>query len=197
MKVIAGVVCGVLVLGVFSVAQDAPSASDQSSDQSIAGAAAASRARVQDQEAKRADIRRLLELTGAVNMANQSMDGMESSVKTLMSGSLPPGEYRDQLLDLFFQKFRAKRDTNQLIELVIPIYDKYYTHDDIRALIAFYETPVAKKMVAVLPKVVQESQTAGLKWGGDLGRQCMLEVLGEHPELQRALLEAKKNAPPQ
>lgn len=197
MKVIAGVVCGVLVLGAFSVAQDAPSASDQSSDQSIAGAAAASRARVQDQEAKRADIRRLLELTGAVNMANQSMDGMESSVKTLMSGSLPPGEYRDQLLDLFFQKFRAKRDTNQLIELVIPIYDKYYTHDDIRALIAFYETPVAKKMVAVLPKVVQESQTAGLNWGGDLGRQCMLEVLGEHPELQRALLEAKKNAPPQ
>lgn len=197
MKVIAGVVCGVLVLGAFSVAQDAPSASDQGSDQSIAGAAAASRARVQDQEAKRADIRRLLELTGAVNMANQSMDGMESSVKTLMSGSLPPGEYRDQLLDLFFQKFRAKRDTNQLIELVIPIYDKYYTHDDIRALIAFYETPVAKKMVAVLPKVVQESQTAGLKWGGDLGRQCMLEVLGEHPELQRALLEAKKNAPPQ
>lgn len=197
MKVIAGVVCGVLVLGAFSVAQDASSASDQSSDQSIAGAAAASRARVQDQEAKRADIRRLLELTGAVNMANQSMDGMESSVKTLMSGSLPPGEYRDQLLDLFFQKFRAKRDTNQLIELVIPIYDKYYTHDDIRALIAFYETPVAKKMVAVLPKVVQESQTAGLKWGGDLGRQCMLEVLGEHPELQRALLEAKKNAPPQ
>lgn len=197
MKVIAGVVCGVLVLGAFSVAQDAPSASDQSSDQSIAGAAAASRARVQDQEAKRADIRRLLELTGAVKMANQSMDGMESSVKTLMSGSLPPGEYRDQLLDLFFQKFRAKRDTNQLIELVIPIYDKYYTHDDIRALIAFYETPVAKKMVAVLPKVVQESQTAGLKWGGDLGRQCMLEVLGEHPELQRALLEAKKNTPPQ
>lgn len=197
MKVIASVICGVLVLGAFSVAQDAPSASDQSSDQSIAGAAAASRARVQDQEAKRADIRRLLELTGAVNMANQSMDGMESSVKTLMSGSLPPGEYRDQLLDLFFQKFRAKRDTNQLIELVIPIYDKYYTHDDIRALIAFYETPVAKKMVAVLPKVVQESQTAGLKWGGDLGRQCMLEVLGEHPELQRALLEAKKNAPPQ
>jgi uncharacterized protein len=197
MKVLAGVLCSVLVLGAFSVAQDASSVGDQSSDQSIAGAAAASRARVQDQEAKRADIRRLLELTGAANMANQSMDGMESSVKALMSGSLPPGEYRDQLLDLFFQKFHAKRDTNQLIELVIPIYDKYYTHDDIKALIAFYETPVAKKMVAILPKVVQESQAAGLKWGGDLGRQCMLEVLAEHPELQRALLEAKKNGPPQ
>lgn len=197
MKAFAGVLCGMLVLGAFSVAQDSSPASDQNSDQSVVGAAATSRARVHEQEAKQADIRHLLELTGAVNMANQSMDGMEKSVKSLMSGSLPPGEYRDQLLDLFFQKFRAKRDTNQLVELVIPIYDKYYTHDDIKALIAFYETPVAKKMVAVLPKVLEESQAAGLKWGGELGRECMMEVLAEHPELQRAMLEAKKNAQPQ
>lgn len=197
MKAFAGVLCGMLVLGAFSVAQDSSPASDQNSDQSVVGPAATSRARVHEQEAKQADIRHLLELTGAVNMANQSMDGMEKSVKSLMSGSLPPGEYRDQLLDLFFQKFRAKRDTNQLVELVIPIYDKYYTHDDIKALIAFYETPVAKKMVAVLPKVLEESQAAGLKWGGELGRECMMEVLAEHPELQRAMLEAKKNAQPQ
>ena len=192
MKTAIAVCAGFILLVGIAVAQD--DLSSQDSAQSVAGAAAASRARVQDQQAKQADIRRLLQLTGAANLANQSMDGMEKSVKTLMSDSLPPGEYRDQLLDLFFQKFRSKRDTNQLIDLVVPIYDKYYTHEDIKALIAFYESPVAQKMVAVLPKVLQESQTAGMKWGGDLGRQCMIEVLQEHPELARAMEEAKRTS---
>lgn len=188
MKTTAAVIAGVLFFAGHCVAQE------DGSGTSIAAAAAASRARVQDEQAKQADIRRLLQLTGAANLATQSMDGMEKSVKGLMSDSLPPGEYRDQLLDLFFQKFRSKRDTDQLIDLVVPIYDKYYTHDDIKALIAFYDTPVAQKMLAVLPKVLQESQTAGMKWGGDLGRQCMIEVLQEHPELARAMEEAKRTS---
>jgi hypothetical protein len=192
MKASVALFAGVLIVAGRCVAQD--DTSSQDSAQSVASAAAASRARVQDEQAKQADIRRLLQLTGAAGLATQSMDGMEKSIKTLMADSLPPGVYRDQLLDLFFQKFRSKRDINQLIDLILPIYDKYYTHDDIKALIAFYETPVAQKMVAVLPKVMQESQAAGMKWGGDLGRQCMIEVLQEHPELAKAMEEAKRTS---
>jgi hypothetical protein len=123
------------------------------------------------------------------------MDGLEKSIRSLMSDSLPPGDYRDQLVDLFFQKFRSKRDAAQLVDLVVPIYDKYYTDEEIKSLIQFYETPVAKKMLAVLPKVLEESQAAGNKWGEDLGRESMTEVLAEHPELQAALEDASKKSP--
>src|SRR6266853_4431341 len=80
---------------------------EPNSNQNVVASAKASRAQIQAQQAKQADIRRLLELTGAAGMAAQSMDGLEKSIRSLMSDSLPPGDYRDQLVDLFFQKFHS------------------------------------------------------------------------------------------
>jgi hypothetical protein len=37
-------------------------------------------------------------------------------------------------------------------------------------------------------------QEQGRKWGEDLGRQYMVEVLSEHPELADALNAAQSNA---
>lgn len=192
MKYAGAVLASLLfVAGVCAAQDDIPA---QDSSQSVAAAAKASRSVVQQHQDKQGDIRRLLQLTGAANLATQSMDGMEKNVKTLISDALPPGQYRERLVELFFEKFHSKRDPNQLIELIVPIYDKFYTEEEVRGLIQFYETPVAKKMLAVLPKVLEESQVAGTKWGEDMGRQCMVEVLQEHPELTKALQEAKANS---
>lgn len=147
--------------------------------------------------AKEADIRHLLEVTGASSLMAQSMDEMEKSIRPLISNSLPPGEYREKLVDLFFEKFHAKRDPDRLLALIIPIYDKYYTGAEIKSLIQFYDTPTGKKMAAVLPKILSESQVVGGKWGEQLGRDSMLEVLDEHPDLRKALEDAKANQRPQ
>jgi hypothetical protein len=48
-----------------------------------------------------------------------------------------------------------------------------------------------------MPKLTAESQEIGRKWGEGLGRQSMLDVLAEHPELEKALEDAKKNQTPQ
>jgi hypothetical protein len=81
-----------------------------------------------------------------------------------------------------------------MVDLVIPIYDKYLSDEDIRALTQFYATPLGKKVITILPKVLIECTQAGEKWGEQLGRQSMQEVLTEHPDLQKALEEAAKNA---
>jgi len=114
-------------------------------------------------------------------------------MRPLITGALPPGEYRDKLVDLFFEKFRSKRDPDQLLALIVPIYGKYFSDDDIKQLIRMYETPIGQKMLSLLPKVVAESQVTGKAWGEEIGRQCMLEVLAEHPDLQAALQNAKKD----
>jgi uncharacterized protein len=147
--------------------------------------------------AKEADIRHLLDLTGTGSLMVQSMNEMEKSIRPLVSNSLPPGEYREKLVDLFFEKFRAKRDAGQLLALIIPIYDKYYTAAEIKGLIQFYGTPLGKKMASVLPNIMSESQAVGGKWGEQLGRDSMMEVLEEHPELRKALEDAKANQQPQ
>ena len=33
-------------------------------------------------------------------------------------------------------------------------------------------------------------------WGRELGRECMIEVLTEHPEMQQAIVQAKRSAQP-
>jgi len=143
--------------------------------------------------AKEADIRRLLDVTGAAGLATQMMDQMEHGIRPLMTSSLPPGEYREKLVELFFEKFKSKIDSNQLIALIIPIYDKYYTHAEIKSLIEFYESPVGKKVATSMPKVLAESQAAGGQWGQQIGRDSMIEVLQEHPDLRQALESAKAN----
>jgi hypothetical protein len=147
--------------------------------------------------AKTADIRRLLEVAGAKALVTQSMTGMEKNIRPMLLSSLPPGEYRDQLIDLFFAKFHSKLDTQKLLDMAVPAYDKYLSHEEIKGLLRFYETPLGQKALTVMPKLMGELQEAGQKWGGELGRTSMMEVLAEHPELAKALEEAKKTTPSQ
>jgi uncharacterized protein len=45
------------------------------------------------------------------------------------------------------------------------MYDKYFTHDDIKGLLSFYQTELGKKTIKVLPQIVQSSLKAGQLWG--------------------------------
>jgi len=147
--------------------------------------------------AKEADIRRLLDLAGTKALITQTMNAMEKSIKPVLVNSFPPGEYREKLIDLFLVKFHSKADTQHLLDLAVPIYDKYLSHDEIKGLIQFYGTPLGQKTLNVLPTLLGELQEEGRKWGEEIGRQSMLEVLSEHPELAKALQAAQKPAQPQ
>jgi uncharacterized protein len=143
--------------------------------------------------AKEADIRKLLELVGTKALVSQTMESMSKSIKPLLTNSLPPGDYREKLVDLFFAKFTAKADVQHLLDLAVPVYDKNFSQQEIRSLIGFYQTPLGQKAIATLPKVTAEMQEQGRKWGEDLGKQCMVEVLSEHPELADALNAAAQS----
>ncbi len=169
----------------------------QSAPASGSNSASASQSKIEP--AKEADIHRLLDLAGTKNAMTQIMDGMEKNIRPVITNSLPPGEYRAKLVDLFFEKFQAhsKAEIQQLLESAVPLYDKYFSREDIKGLIEFYQTPLGQKALSVLPKLSIEMQGEGMKLGEKLGRQSMMEVLSEHPELQKALEEAQQAAHPQ
>jgi uncharacterized protein len=144
--------------------------------------------------AKEADIRKLLELVGTKALFVQSMDGMSKSMKPMLTNSLPPGDYREKLVDLFFNKFSSKMDVQHLLDLAVPIYDKHFSHQEVRSLIDFYQTPLGQKTVSTLPMLTAELQEEGRKWGESLGRDSMQEVLAEHPDLLEAMTAAQKSS---
>jgi hypothetical protein len=178
-----------LAVSVFPVHADQQSQNSQA--QSSQGTTQQPIAAASIDPAKQADIQRLIELTGGKAAASQAMKTMEQTIKPALINSLPPGDYRTRLVDLFFERLDSKIQ-DKLTELVVPAYDKYYSDDDIKGLIQFYETPLGQKMAAVTPMVMSEVQANGQKLGQAAGRQAMLEILAEHPELAEALASAQK-----
>jgi len=132
----------------------------------------------------------MFEVLGMTKMMQEVIAGMSSSMKPMLMSSLPPGEYREKLADLFFQKFQSKVRVEQLLDLAVPIYDKYFSKEEVEGLTRFYQTPLGKKALSVLPQSLIEMQTASMKLGEKLGADAMTEVLEEHPELKKALEEA-------
>jgi len=63
-----------------------------------------------------------------------------------------------QEFERFRTLFASKVDGPAVIrDIYGKIYFKYYTEDDLRALIAFYKTPVGQKMLATMPKLTSDA----------------------------------------
>ncbi len=170
---------------------------EQQTDQkkAVPGSSAAQSSKIDP--AKAAAIRQLMDVAGVKAIMIQTMDSMGDTIRPLLTNALPPGEYREKLVDLFFAKFKSKADAQQLLDSIVPLYDKYFSGEEVKALIQFYQTPLGQKTIQVMPKLMSQSQEIGRKWGEGLGRQCMLDVLAEHPDLEKALEDAKKASTPQ
>ncbi len=119
-----------------------------------------------EQSAKRAEIRRLIELTGA---ANVSADTLRQIIAPLKAGF-------PQVPQEFWDTFEKEVRSDELIDLVIPIYDKYYTRDEIHDLTSFYQSPVGQKTIKVLPKLSAEAIDAGQEWGRMVADRAMRKL---------------------
>ena len=187
MKTFAAVAVCFFFLGALSVhAQDqaAPSPAPQAAAQDAAPA------QNPVDPVKAADIQRLLEVVGTKSLMQQTMTAMEASIRPNLEKSLPPGEYRSKLIDLFFERFNSQLKIQDLLDMATAAYDKYLSDDDVKGLIQFYQTPLGQKTLAVLPKLTLELQTEAMQKGEQLGRHSMIEVLSEHPDLAKALQDA-------
>jgi hypothetical protein len=194
MKASVAALAGVLVLGTVCAAQDdSVAVAGTDSNQSVAAAARANRLPKID-PAKEVDIRRLMGVMGSKATMAQMLGDMEKNIKPLLTSSLPPGEYRERLVQVFLLKFESKLDLAAMSDLAIPVYDKYLSHAEIKGMIEFYSTPLGHKITQVLPQLASECMENGRKWGEHVGRESMTEVLAENPDLKKALEESSKSA---
>src|SRR5262249_30306476 len=111
---------------------------------------------------KEAAIRKLFEIQGTRKAMEQVISGMSENMKPTLQKMLPPGDYQEKLISLFFEKFQSKLKVDDLVALSMPVYDKYFSKEDIDGLIQFYQTPIGKKVLSVLPQVLIESQTSAM-----------------------------------
>ncbi len=60
-----------------------------------------------------------------------------------------------------------------LYDKLAAVYMETYTKDDVKAMLAFYDSPIGKKMTSKSEEVLQKSQTAAQEWGQGLQTMMM------------------------
>ena len=123
-------------------------------------------AQTSEAQTKRADIIRLLRMTGAAKGAAQALDLMLPSLKD----SMP------QVPEPVWREFRSEVREDDMIELTCQIWDKHFTHQEVRDLIRFYESPTGQKIIRETPAIQQESLLAGQKWGNQIVDRILVRL---------------------
>jgi hypothetical protein len=132
-------------------------------------------AQAQIADDKRQEIEKMLRLTGTEKLMTQMLGQMIASIKA-QSPAVPND---------FWVRFQQKLDTHQFLEKLMPLYDKYYTVDDLKAINAFYESAAGQKVLSSLPQIMQESMKIGQEWGSQIGAQASEEIKQEQAKTKK------------
>ncbi len=68
----------------------------------------------------------------------------------------------------FWETARQDLDLDGLVELLVPVYAKHFSHDEVRGLIAFYQSPLGQRFSSENIAMMDDTTKAGQYWG----RQC-------------------------
>ena len=125
---------------------------------------------------KRANIEALLKDTGMLANMSRLIDLLVPQIM----GSLKkenrkiPDAVWDQFTGICTEEM--KRSLPELEDPVITIYDDNFSTDEIKQLVAFYQSPVGRKIVIQLPQLMQQSVTMGQSWGQQAGARAVERI---------------------
>jgi TonB family protein len=133
-----------------------------------------------------ADIRRLLELSGATKMMSTIFNSFMVPIRAQLLRDLPASEDREKIADTFIKKMEDRASSKELVDLLIPIYAKHFSHEDIKVSLAFFESPSGQRFIQESPSYIQEVQDAASKhWNQIVIPELLVEMVNEFPEIGR------------
>ena len=111
------------------------------------------------------DVRRLIELTGLVEKELASFDPLMESLKKQTP------QVSDEVWAEIREEFRKSFNREAIIKMYVPIYARHFSAVEVRQLIAFYASPVGKRLVAETPLIESEAFFKGMERGMSLGER--------------------------
>jgi hypothetical protein len=126
----------------------------------------------------RADVLKILQRTNS--------DSLGLSMGTFMAGAfieqfrqqhpeMPdsvPGIIRDEIGRVLSENIAGMR------ERIVRTYSRHFSHEEVRGLLAFYQTPLGSKMIREMPLVLQESIADGQEWAQEIA-PILIQRIGE------------------
>ena len=114
-----------------------------------------------------AGIRKMMRLTGMIQLMEQINDQMVATLKQDAPAGVPEG---------FWSRVREKRmNREQVVGQMIPVYAKYFSVEDLKAINAFYESPAGQR----LGPMMQENMKIGQAWGQEVSQKLIDDLKAE------------------
>ncbi|MGY4384723.1 hypothetical protein ACVWYN_001757 [Pedobacter sp. UYP24] len=120
----------------------------------------------QDNTSYRTTLQKMLKASGAENTYKSAIGQMITMFK----------QQQVAVPEAFWNEFQTEFDKNSfddIVTMLLPVYQKHLTEGDLKSMITFYETPTGKKFALVTPSLMVESMQAGQEWGKKMGETVM------------------------
>jgi len=172
-QIVLGTLCFVLAVSASSVAQT-PNNSD-----------------VPD----KADVMQFLNIMHAKAQMVQVMEGMQKQMRLGAEQGFKqkvPEATPEQLakVDQMFDGLFKEMPIDEMVDAIVPIYQKHLTKVDLAAVTAFYSSPSGQKILKEMPAIMSEAMQAG----GEIGRRVFAERAQQlDQQIAELAKETKKN----
>jgi uncharacterized protein len=125
---------------------------------------------------KQAEIEKLLQTTGAMRLGQQFSAVMVAQLTHILRST--HANVPQKALDVLPEEVNGVIADHmpQLRQLMVRIYDRHFSVEELKGLNQFYATELGRKVIATLPLVLRESMAAGQQWGQALGPEIERRV---------------------
>ena len=119
-----------------------------------------------DTPASKEDVVRFMDVMHSRDMMINMMSLMAKQTSQMVhqqvskQADLPPDA--EERINKMTQDMFKNFPVDDLIQAMIPVYQKHFTKGDIDAFVAFYSTPAGQKLLKEMPAITQESMQASM-----------------------------------
>jgi uncharacterized protein len=118
-----------------------------------------------DSPATKEDVQRYLEVMQSREMMSKMIDAMMKPMHQMMHEQYEkdkdrlPADFEvrmNKMLDGYLKNF----PWDEVLQSMVPVYQKHFTKGDVDHLVAFYSTPTGQKLIRELPAITAEATQA-------------------------------------
>lgn len=125
---------------------------------------------------KRADIERLLHISGAMTVGQQMGGAIVVEMTKVLRQARP--DIPQHVLDMLVEEVNAVMAERLpgMATMMVPVYHRNFSAAEIKELLRFYGTEIGQKAVRVMPQLMNESLVVGQQWGKSVAPEVQRRV---------------------
>ena len=132
----------------------------------------------------KADIERMIEVAHLRERMLELSRLRFERLRPQLTASMPPTPNRDKILLEYAEKYTSLHVSSEYMSKVADIYAKYFSDDDIKGMIQFYQTPAGQHYIAKIPEVTADMAQLADSAGAEGIPHIWKELCREYPELR-------------